>query len=167
MGNYNCKECVQRDINNISELVINNKLTSSKTNQDDTYNIKDEKLKETNPNDPEKENENNNINNVETDVSIRRKALLKKTKKSEESNYNNSLRLKKEERENNDLLKNEITQPNDIEMNRNKNNDLFQSITNNENLTNNEYKSPLSNELIQMMKMYQKINLLNYKMSNF
>ena len=142
MGNYNCKECVERDINSINELIINNRFTSSKKNQDDTKNLKDEKLRETNPNDQERDTENNIINNIETDVSIRRNALLKKKKKNEDSNYNNSIRSKKQE--NNDLLPNEMNNINDPEMNQNKNNELFQSIKK-KNLDNNEYKSPLSN----------------------
>lgn len=141
MGSYNCKECIERDINNANELLINKAFFSSDLNNE--YNPRDERLK------LEKESENNVVNNLEINSSLRQKLLLKKSNNENEKNQNYLNYLKKEERENNILLKNELNKIkniNNIESNN--------SVKNNEDIKENESKeennenNDIKNELI-------------------
>lgn len=141
MGSYNCKECIERDINNTNELLINKAFFSSDLNNE--YNPRDERLK------LEKESENNVVNNLEINSSLRQKLLLKKSNNENEKNQNYLNYLKKEERENNILLKNELNKIkniNNIESNN--------SVKNNEDIKENESKeennenNDIKNELI-------------------
>ncbi len=141
MGSYNCKECIERDINNANELLINKAFFSSDLNNE--YNPRDERLK------LEKESENNVVNNLEINSSLRQKLLLKKSSNENEKNQNNLNYLQKEERENNILLKNELNKIkniNNIESNN--------SVKNNEDIKENESKeennenNDIKNELI-------------------
>ena len=141
MGSYNCKECIERDINNANELLINKAFFSSDLNNE--YNPRDERLK------LEKESETNAVNNLEINSSLRQKLLLKKSKNENEKNQNNLNYLQKEERENNILLKNELNKIkniNNIESNN--------SVKNNEDIKENESKeennenNDIKNELI-------------------
>ena len=112
MGIYNCRECIEKDINNVNELIINNKLFSSESQQNPNLTSREESLKEI----KEIEKEKNEINN-ET-----RKKLLKINKNPSQENQINYNNLEKEEKENNTLLKNESNKINDInnEINSNK-----------------------------------------------
>ena len=141
MGSYNCKECIERDINNANELLINKAFFSSDLNNE--YNPRDERLK------LEKESENNAVNNLEINSSLRQKLLLKKSNNENEKNQNYLNYLQKEERENNILLKNELNKIkniNNIESNN--------SVKNNEDIKENESKeenhenNDIKNELI-------------------
>lgn len=141
MGSYNCKECIERDINNANELLINKAFFSSDLNNE--YNPRDERLK------LEKESENNVVNNLEINSSLRQKLLLKKSNNENEKNQNYLNYLQKEERENNVLLKNELNKIkniNNIESNN--------SVKNNEDIKENESKeennenNDIKNELI-------------------
>lgn len=141
MGSYNCKECIERDINNTNELLINKAFFSSDLNNE--YNPRDERLK------LEKESENNVVNNLEINSSLRQKLLLKKSNNENEKNQNYLNYLQKEERENNILLKNELNKIkniNNIESNN--------SVKNNEDIKENESKeennenNDIKNELI-------------------
>ena len=142
MGNYNCRGCIERDINNTSELLINNKVFSNETNEE--CNTRNERLKSFKSN--EKEKENNNIQNVETDISVGKKELIKKMKNKNETNQYSLNDLKKEERENNILLKNELDKIKDIGANSNRNNETLDIKKENENNINNEIKNEISNK---------------------
>ena len=139
MGNYNCSECIERDINAVNEILINNRFFSNCSDQDAPRNSRNDRLKAIKLN--EKEYENNNINNTDTDISVGKKALLKKMKNQNEIE-NNLANLKKEERDNQILLKNELNKINNI-------NNIENSINsniNNENIINNNIKnSSISN----------------------
>ena len=130
MGNYNCKECIEKDLCNVKELIINNKILSSGNDSfREANNSRTDRLNELKSNDvkeieQEKLNDNNIINNADTDISVVKKVLLKKENK-ENSNNNRMNKIKKEERENNILLRAElekINDINDIEIVSNKNN---------------------------------------------
>ena len=56
MGNFNCIECIKRDVNNKNELIISNRY-SHEFNQDNSLDSRNEKLK---INDLEKEKRINN-----------------------------------------------------------------------------------------------------------
>ena len=142
MGNYNCRGCIERDINNTSELLLKNKVFSNETNEE--CNTRNERLKSFKSN--EKEKENNNIQNVETDISVGKKELIKKMKNKNETNQYSLNDLKKEERENNILLKNELDKIKDIGANSNRNNETLDIKKENENNINNEIKNEISNK---------------------
>ena len=130
MGNYNCRECIERDLINSKELIINNKnLSNENDSYQDKNNSRIERLNALQSNilkegEQEKLNDNNIINNADTDISIVKRALKKK--ENNDNSKNKSMnKIKKEERENNLLLKTElekINDINDIEIVSNKNN---------------------------------------------
>ena len=98
MGIYNCRECIEKDINTSNELIVNNKLFSNYSQQNPNLTSREESLKEI----KEFENEKNEINNEES------------PKFPNDENQKNYYNLKKEEKENNILLKNELNKINDI-----------------------------------------------------
>ena len=103
MGHYNCKECIERDKNSVTELLINNNYFPNYSKQNNAN--KEIALDlEKNFNEENKDN----IDNSNTNVSVRQNLLHKKknnTNEKEQNQYNN---MQKEERENNILLKNEL-----------------------------------------------------------
>ena len=113
MGNYNCKECIQKDINNVNELQINKKYFS---NAPDHNNIvhKDEEVFNLEENNYNKKTDNiaNNFNN--TNLSLRQKLLQNKNNNINEKTQNHFNNMQKEERENNILLKNELNKINNM-----------------------------------------------------
>jgi hypothetical protein len=92
MGNYNCKECIEKDLCNVKELIINNKILSSGNDSfRETNNSRTDRLNELKSNDvkeveQEKLNDNNIINNADTDISVVKKVLLKKENKKNSNN---------------------------------------------------------------------------------
>jgi len=143
MGSYNCKECIERDINNVNEILINNTFFSTDLNNEhNEHNAIDERLK------LEKESENNVVNNLEINSSLRQKLLLRKSNNENEKSQNQLNFLQKEERENNILLKNELNKIkniNNIEGNNSvKNNeDIKENESKEENNENNDTKNEL------------------------
>ncbi len=113
MGNYNCKECIQKDINNVNELQINNKYFS---NAPDHNNIvhKDEEVFNLEENNYNKNTDNivDNFNNK--NISLRQKFLQNKNNSINEKTQNHFNNMQKEERENNILLKNELNKINNM-----------------------------------------------------
>ena len=107
MGNYNCRECIEKDLSNAKkELIINNKnLSSGNDSNQEANNSRTDLLNALKSNDlkevkQEKLNDNNLINNANKDKSIVKKVLLKKEKNGN-SKINSMNKIKKEERENN------------------------------------------------------------------
>ena len=154
MGNYNCKECIERDINKVNELLINNTFFSSETNEEN--NSRTKRLNEFKS--KENEKENNFIHNVETDISLGKKSLVRKMKNKNETNQYSSKNLKKEEKENTILLKNELNKIKDININTNKE----PLETNKQNkINNNNFDINLKNE---SEKIINKENLEQQKL---
>lgn len=152
MGSYNCRECIERDINTLNEILINNRFFSSDTLHEAKCNSRNDLLKELKSNEKEDENENINLNNIDTDISIGKNALLKKLKNKKEINNNNIDNLKKGERENKILLKNELNKINII-------NDVdINSNLNNENSLQKEVISSLKNNPISNNYNHLEIN---------
>jgi hypothetical protein len=91
MGNYNCKDCLEKNASSINEMLINTELFRNESDQDITRNTRSDRLKilrSTNT------NQNNEIINVEKNIN----------------------KLRKEERDNNILLKNELNKIKDIDI---------------------------------------------------
>lgn len=152
MGNYNCRECIEKDLSNAKELIINNKIVSSgnESNQEannsrtDLLNaLKSNDLKEVKQ---EKLNGNNIINNANKDKSIVKKVLLKK-EKNENSKINSMNKIKKEERENNILLRAELEKINDI-------NDM-EIVSNKNNGEENEKNKDINNIAQEQQKLIE------------
>ena len=146
MGNFNCIECIKRDLNNKNELIISNRY-SGEFNQDNSLNSRNERIK---INDLEKNNTSNNEENNYLD----KKELLRKNKGKNKNdsdiNINTMNNLKKEERENNILLKNELNKIDNININ---------TIDNNNNIKFNK-----TNE--QNKQKEESINIKNIKNKN-
>jgi hypothetical protein len=91
MGNYNCKDCLEKNASSINEMLINTELFRNESDQDITRNTRSDRLKilrSTNT------NQNNEKINVEKNIN----------------------KLRKEERDNNILLKNELNKIKDIDI---------------------------------------------------
>ena len=100
MGNYNCKDCLEKNASSINEMLINTNLFRNESDQDITRNTRSDRLKILKSNRPD-----NEIINVEKD----------------EKNLSLNI-LRKEERDNNILLKNELNKIKDINIEVQKNN---------------------------------------------
>ena len=148
MGNYNCRERIERDINAINEILINNRFFSSCYNGDAPHNSRNDRLKALKLG--EKENENNNINNIDTDISAGKIAFLQKIKNEKDNENENEIthksivNLKKEERDNQILLKNELNKINNI----NNIENSVNSNVNNESIIQKEVNKNIKNSLI-------------------
>ena len=146
MGNYNCSKCVDRDKN---ELLINKRIISNENIQWNLHKTIEKKIKINNKNKNNKENENSIMNNIETNLSLDKNNLPKKSKSTINDKFFN---LRKEERDNNILLKNELNKIknfeidisyNDLNINNEKKERKEikeQNINKNINNKNNEYK---------------------------
>ena len=91
MGNYNCKDCLEKNASSINEMLINTELFRNESDQDITRNTRSDRLKIM-------KSTNSNQNNEKINV---------------EKNIN---KLRKEERDNNILLKNELNKIKDIDI---------------------------------------------------
>ena len=100
MGNYNCKDCLEKNASSINEMLINTNLFRNESDQDITRNTRSDRLKILKSN-----RQDNEIINVEKD----------------EKNLSLNI-LRKEERDNNILLKNELNKIKDINIEVQKNN---------------------------------------------
>ena len=100
MGNYNCKDCLEKNASSINEMLINTNLFRNESDQDITRNTRSDRLKILKSN-----GQGNEIINVEKD----------------EKNLSLNI-LRKEERDNNILLKNELNKIKDINIEVQKNN---------------------------------------------
>ena len=152
MGNYNCRECIEKDLSNAKELIINNKnLSSGNDSNQEANNSRTDLLNALKSNDlkevkQEKLNDNNIINNANKDKSIVKKVLLKKEKNGN-SKINSMNKIKKEERENNILLRAELEKINDI-------NDM-EIVSNKNNGEENEKNKDINNIAQQQQKLIE------------
>lgn len=152
MGNYNCRECIEKDLSNAKELIINNKnLSSGNDSNQEANNSRTDLLNALKSNDlkevkQEKLNDNNIINNANKDKSIVKKVLLKKEKNGN-SKINSMNKIKKEERENNILLRAELEKINDI-------NDM-EIVSNKNNGEENEKNKDIKNIAQEQQKLIE------------
>ena len=110
MGNYNCRECLDRDITSINELLINNRENpNSQNNQETARNTRTERLKSI-----QMKKVNNDNDKMEMNNSKDQNSLLNKMKNENNFNQNKYNDLIKEERDNNILLKTELNKINNI-----------------------------------------------------
>ena len=137
MGNYNCKECIDKDYSVMNEMLLNN--TSSynrETNQENLRNTRSERIKVLKTNNPDKEiinlEENNQLSQASSHL----------TKSKNQKNFSHNI-LRKEERDNNILLKNELNKIKEI------NNDS--KNLNQKNLTNNKKQDDF-NKIIESQR---------------
>ena len=86
MGNYNCKECLEKNINSVDEMLISTNLIHRELDKDNIRNTRSDLLKELKSNKQENEIDKNTSKNI----------------------------LRKEERDNNILLKKELNKIKDI-----------------------------------------------------
>ena len=100
MGNINCKECFDKDINVTNEMLINTNSIQNESNQDNFRCTRSDRLKVLKSSCREKE-----IINVEESITDTK--LNKNNKSSKDQNL-----LRKEERDNNILLKTELNKIN-------------------------------------------------------
>ena len=91
MGNYNCKDCLEKNASSINEMLINTELFRNESDQDITRNTRSDRLKILKSTNTSQNNEKINV----------------------EKNIN---KLRKEERDNNILLKNELNKIKDIDI---------------------------------------------------
>ena len=103
MGNYNCKECLDRDSTVMNEMLLNTNSFNGETDQENLRNTRSERLKVLKSNNIDKEIINLEENNPPSKVSP--KFNLDKSKN--QKNFSHKI-LRKEERDNNILLKNEL-----------------------------------------------------------
>lgn len=118
MGNYNCRECFEKDMNNINEMVMNSKLFQSEQIQDNNRGSRAERLKVLKSN-----HEDFDINNLETNI-INRQSPLQSPKTSNKVTHNI---LKKEDINNNNIPKKEKrikTKKNNIIINNHNSDDI-------------------------------------------
>ena len=144
MGNYNCRECLDKDITSINELLINNKENSNiNNNKEIARNSRTERLKSIQLKKVNKDN-NNNKKEMNNDQN----SLLNKMK-----NENNIYQIKyndliKEERDNNILLKKELNKINNIKITNSpeqKLNQVDEKETSAHNQNNNLNKNDIGN----------------------
>mgnify|MGYP007056225303 FL=1 len=103
MGNYNCKECLDKDYSVMNEMLLNTSSYNKETNQENLRNTRSERIKVLKTNNSDKEIINLEENNQSSKVSSQ--SPITKTKKQKNFSYNI---LRKEEKDNNILLKNEL-----------------------------------------------------------
>jgi len=171
MGHYNCRECFDKDITSINELLVNSRESSnSKINQEIARNSRTERLKSIQLKKNNIDNNNMEMSNPEDQNS------LVNNKKSD--NNNNQIKyndLMKEERDNNILLKKELNKINNINISNspekklnqkdekepnlcNKNTDLnkknnnINHIENSKKRSNSELNSNEQQKLIELQK---------------
>ena len=126
MGNYNCKECLDKDYSVMNEMLLNTSSYNKETNQENFRNTRSERIKVLKTNNSDKEIINLEENNQSSKVSSQ--SPITKTKK--QKNFSHNI-LRKEEKDNNILLKNElnkIKEMNNVSKNLNQ-----KKLTNNKN----------------------------------
>lgn len=126
MGNYNCKECLDKDYSVMNEMLLNTSSYNKETNQENLRNTRSERIKVLKTNNSDKEIINLEENNQSSKVSSQ--SPITKTKK--QKNFSHNI-LRKEEKDNNILLKNElnkIKEMNNVSKNLNQ-----KKLTNNKN----------------------------------
>ena len=126
MGNYNCKECIDKDYSVMNEMLLNTSSYNKETNQENLRNTRSERIKVLKTNNSDKEIINLEENNQSSKVSSQ--SPITKTKK--QKNFSHNI-LRKEEKDNNILLKNElnkIKEMNNVSKNLNQ-----KKLTNNKN----------------------------------
>ena len=126
MGNYNCKECLDRDSTVMNEMLLNTNSFNGETDQENLRNTRSERLKVLKSNNIDKEIINLEENNPPSKVSP--KFNLDKSKN--QKNFSHKI-LRKEERDNNILLKNELNKIK--EMNNDTKNLNHKKLTNDKN----------------------------------
>ena len=110
MGSYNCKDCLEKDINVMNELLINTNSINNESDQENIRNTRSSRLKVLKSNKPE--NEIINIEKISTGIETNNIIPVKNMKKNQKI-------LRKEERDNNILLKTELNKINDINIDMN------------------------------------------------
>ena len=126
MGNYNCKECLDRESTVMNEMLLNTNSLNGETDQENLRNTRSERLKVLKSNNIDKEIINLEENNPPSKVSP--KFNLDKSKN--QKNFSHQI-LRKEERDNNILLKNELNKIK--EMNNDTKNLNHKKLTNDKN----------------------------------
>ena len=125
MGNYNCKECLDKDYSVMNEMLLNTSSYNKETNQENLRNTRSERIKVLKTNNPDKE-----IINLENNQSSKVSSQSPITKTKKQKNFSHNI-LRKEEKDNNILLKNElnkIKEMNNVSKNLNQ-----KKLTNNKN----------------------------------
>ena len=122
MGNYNCKECLDRDNSVINEMLLN----ANSSDQENLRNTRSDRLKVLKSNNVE----NEIINLEENNQLSKNSSQLQKSKLKNKKNSSHKI-LRKEERDNNILLKNELNKIK--QMNNSVNNLNQKKLTNNDN----------------------------------
>lgn len=155
MGNYNCRECLDKDITSINELLINNRENSNSNNNQEiarnsrTERLKSNKLKKVNADDK---------NKIEINNSADQNSLLNKMKNENNINQIKYNDLIKEERDNNILLKKELNKINNISINNspdkklNQKDDLDQNAHNPNNDLNEKNNNMNNNDIENLKK---------------
>ena len=138
MGNYNCKECLDKDYSVMNEMLLNTSSYNKETNQENLRNTRSERIKVLKTNNSDKEIINLEENNQSSKVSSQ--SPITKTKK--QKNFSHNI-LRKEEKDNNILLKNELNKIKEI------NNDS--KNLNQKNLTNNKNQDDF-NKIIESQR---------------
>ena len=103
MGNYNCKECLDRDSTVMNEMLLNTNSFNGETDQENLRNTRSERLKVLKSNNIDKEI----INLEENDPPSKVSPKFNLDKSKNQKNFSHKI-LRKEERDNNILLKNEL-----------------------------------------------------------
>lgn len=153
MGNYNCRECLDKDATSINELLINNRENpNNKNNQEMGRNSRTERLKSIQL----KKIKVDNNNSVETNNSADQKSLINKMK-NENNNQNKYNDLMKEERDNNILLKKELNKINSLNIanspeNKTNQKDEKESKVYNQNNDLNKKNNNMNNNAIENLK---------------
>ena len=127
MGNYNCKECLDRDSSAINEMLLNN--TNSYNKESDQENLRgtrSERMKVLKANNQNKEI----INLEENNHSSKASSQSHLTRAKKQKNFSKNI-LRKEQRDNNILLKNELNKIK--ELNNDSKNFNQKKLTNNKN----------------------------------
>ena len=125
MGNYNCKECLDKDYSVMNEMLLNTSSYNKETNQENLRNTRSERIKVLKTNNSDKE-----IINLENNQSSKVSSQSPITKTKKQKNFSHNI-LRKEEKDNNILLKNElnkIKEMNNVSKNLNQ-----KKLTNNKN----------------------------------
>ena len=110
MGSYNCKDCFDRDISVMNELLINANSINNESIHENMRNTRSDRIKILKSSNSE--NEIINIETLNTGIKLNKIPSVKNLKKNQKI-------LRKEERDNNILLKTELNKINDINIDMN------------------------------------------------
>ena len=105
MGSYYCKDCLDRDISVMNEILINANSVNNESIHENNLNTRSDRIKILKSN--KSENEIIDIEKINTGIKLNKIPSVKNLKKNQKI-------LRKEERDNNILLKTELNKINDI-----------------------------------------------------